>query len=51
MTIIKAKNSAPANKNKPEAFIKENIRKRTELIGCFEKITINAEAIIVKEKI
>jgi hypothetical protein len=31
--------------------MKEKIRKRTELIGCFEKITIKADAIIAKEKI
>jgi hypothetical protein len=32
-------------------LIKEKIRKRMELIGCLEKITIKADAIIVKEKI
>ena len=51
MTSIKAKNSAPAKRKIPEALIKEKIKKRTELIGSFEKITIKEEIIIVNEKI
>ena len=51
MTSINAKNSAPANRKMPAALTNEKIKKRTELIGSFENITIKAERMIVAEKI
>ena len=50
MSIIKAKNSAPAIKKIPAELKNEKIKNITEFTGFFDVITSKAEPRIKKEK-